>query len=185
MLLFSAGVHPWDIAKFETVEQAISPVLSLMEHKNVVLLGECGLDACIHTPMELQVEVFRQMVSLSEKMEKPLILHVVHTYNQIGALRKELKPSQPWIIHGFRGKPELAAQLQQAGFYLSLGEQFNPNVFQTLSPERLLLETDESSMFIGDIYKRVAVASGWNMEMLKDFIARNLQNIFRLNNVVN
>ena len=30
------------------------------------------------------------------------------------------------IIHGFRGKPELARQLTAAGFFLSLGARYNP-----------------------------------------------------------
>lgn len=70
--------------------------------------------------------------------------------------QKIVKPHIPWIIHGFRGNGELAQQLILQGFYLSFGEHFQISSLCKAWPERLLIETDESSCSIQDIYQRLA-----------------------------
>jgi TatD DNase family protein len=80
---------------------------------------------------------------------------VVKAYSEIMALKRELRPMQPWIIHGFRGKPELARQLLCADFYISLGERFNPAAAAVIPADRLLVETDDSTMPIAEIASRL------------------------------
>ena len=58
--------------------------------------------------IEAQTTLLTFHISISERLSKPLILHIVKAYPEIIALRKSLRPAQPWIIHGFRGKPQLA-----------------------------------------------------------------------------
>ena len=81
-------------------------------------------------------------VALSERLGKPLLLHVVRAYAEILALHKRVRPSQPWIVHGFRGKPALALQLVKAGFYLSVGPDCPQATVDVIPLERLLHETD-------------------------------------------
>ena len=61
----------------------------------------------------------------------------------------------PWIIHGFRGKPQLAQQLLNNGFYISLGEHFNPQTVTIIPTNRLLFETDESTLDINTIIENI------------------------------
>ena len=61
----------------------------------------------------------------------------------------------PLIVHGFRKGPQLARQLLAAGFHLSLGEKFNPEVARIVPTSRLWFETDESQEDIGKIRKRI------------------------------
>lgn len=49
-------------------------------------------------------------------------------------LRKAFRPKQRWIIHGFRRKPELARQLVDAGFDISIGTKYNPGVPAVVPP---------------------------------------------------
>ena len=63
----------------------------------------------------------------------------------------------PWIIHGFRGKKQLAEQLLGAGLYLSFGVRYNPEALHSAwAAGRLLLETDESPVLIHTLYRQVA-----------------------------
>lgn len=71
-----------------------------------------------------------------------MIIHCVRRYGRIMALRKELNARQRWIIHGFRGKPELARQLLAAGFDISIGTKFNPEVPGAVPSGHLFHETD-------------------------------------------
>ncbi len=90
-----------------------------------------------------QTALLRIHYELSETLRKPLILHIVKSFPEIIALRKQWKPTQPWIIHGFRGKPQLARELLAHGFHLSYGKKYNPASLAITPASRLLRETDE------------------------------------------
>jgi len=87
-----------------------------------------------------------------------MVLHVVRRYAEIIALRREARPSQRWIIHGFRGGAILARQLLAKGFDLSVGERFNAEAVRAIPAGRLWVETDVSSLTAKEIARRVAEA---------------------------
>ena len=106
-------------------------------------------------------------------MRKPLIIHCVKAFDSIIALHKEYRPQQAWIIHGFRGKPQLAEQLTRAGLSLSLGEHFNEESARIILAEKLFIESDESKVPIEEIYARIAKARGCSVEELVWQISAN------------
>lgn len=135
--LYSVGLHPWwAVADFDWVE-------NLADHPQVAMIGECGIDKLrgAHDP-DTQLEVLRRHALLAERVGKPLLLHVVRGYGEVMKLYRELRPSVPWIIHGFRGKPQLAKQLTDMGIHISLGAKFNPGVPAVVPPAMLHRETD-------------------------------------------
>ena len=145
----SVGIHPWHTLNIDT--HTIKQLNSLAVSPQVVAIGETGLDALKGASIEKQIEIFKLHISLSEQVKKPLIIHCVKAFNEIITIKKQLKPSMPWIIHGFRGKPQLAQQLLNNGFYISLGEKFNPETASIIPIDRLLFETDESTLNINKI----------------------------------
>lgn len=136
---FSAGIHPWMADRADEYWQWLEEVLA---HPRVLAVGEAGLDALRGPDQATQTRVFERQAELSERFAKPLIIHAVRSWPALTALRRRLKPSQPWIIHGFRGKPELARQLLDQGFSLSFGHRFNPDSYALTPPERRYSETD-------------------------------------------
>lgn len=135
--LYSVGWHPW------WAQPDMEWVERMAQMPQVVMIGECGLDKRRSPlPFSEQIELTRQHALLAERLHKPLILHVVAAWAEIIALRRELRPEQPWIIHGFRGKPQLAQQLVRAGFYISLPPNAPAATEAAIPPERLLHETD-------------------------------------------
>ena len=138
---YSVGIHPWSTT--EAVDDATWAELERMAaDPRVIAIGEAGLDALRGADEATQEAIFRRQAALSERMELPLIIHCVKGYGRLIALRKELRPRQRWIVHGFRGKPELARQLLAAGFDISLGEKHNPATAEIIPPERLFRESD-------------------------------------------
>ena len=154
---YSVGIHPWSTAAhipdddFRLLEEAV-------DDPRVAAIGECGLDALCGGSAEFQEAVFRRHVELSERAGLPLIVHCVRRYGRIMELRRELKPLQPWIIHGFRGNAETARQITSRGIYLSLGEKFNPDAILNIPPHLLLAETDESHTSINSIAAAISPA---------------------------
>ncbi|WP_305239557.1 TatD family hydrolase [uncultured Muribaculum sp.] len=140
--LYSLAIHPWHAT--QAGAKTIKQLQAQATLPQVKAIGETGLDKN-HPSPECQTQLLLEHIALSEKLKKPLILHIVRTYNEIIQLSQQVNPTQPWIIHGFRGKPQLAAQLLSHGFYISLGEHYNPETARIIPSNRLLIETDEST----------------------------------------
>lgn len=156
--LYSVGVHPWNIGELR--DNWLVDFVELCEDSRIVLIGECGLDKNTAASVELQTDVFEKQIHISEKMRKPLIIHCVGFFNELIGLRKKHKPSQKWILHGFRGKPQLAEQLLKAGFDISFGEKMNAESVKIVPVEHLFVETDESEIPISEIYSQIARIKG-------------------------
>lgn len=146
---YSIGIHPWNAG--DTDPDTFQILDSLVAMPCVVAIGECGIDNARDTPLFRQMLAFRHCVELSEKYTKPLIIHCVRAHDIILGLHRDLHPTQAWIIHGFRQKPTIAKMLTDAGIYLSFGEKFNPESLMSCPKDRLLAETDESSLSIDRI----------------------------------
>lgn len=137
---FSVGIHPWDSAT--ATEADMAEIERLAGNQRIVAIGETGIDKLRGGDIDKQLDILKRHIALSERLGKPLILHIVRAFPEIIRLRILLHPTQRWIIHGFRGKPALAQELLRHGFDLSLGEAFNPATAAVIPPDRLFHETD-------------------------------------------
>lgn len=156
--LYSLGIHPWHIPSDPT--DLLARLTELAAHPQVAMIGETGIDELKGAPMFLQNQVFAAHIALSEQLGKPLIIHCVKAYNSIVQFRKETRAQQPWIIHGFRGRPSVAQMLLRAGCYLSFGEKFNAETLRAVPREAIFAETDESALSIEEIIARLSEARG-------------------------
>lgn len=153
--LVSCGIHPWYI-QADTIEEQVKLLRELAANEQVVMIGEAGLDKQVSVSLDLQIEVFEEQIRISEEQKKPLVIHCVKAWDELMVLHKKWTPAMPWLIHGFRKKGEQARQFLKQGFYLSFGEHFQEAALQEAWPDHLLIETDESTCSIQEIYQRIA-----------------------------
>lgn len=173
----SVGIHPWHVT--QEWEEAFATIEAIAAERNVAAIGECGIDKLKGVAgTEIQKKAFLAHAMLAEKVRKPLIIHCVKGFDEIIETHRLLSPSQAWIIHGFRGKPQQALQLTREGLYLSLGEHFNPMSAMAIPLDRLFIESDESRQPISEIYGAVAAAKGVPIAQLARQIEENAR-IFR------
>lgn len=177
-IYISVGIHPWHLTDEDYPVRLQWVESMLQDDKRIIALGEAGLDKCCDTPSALQEEAFRKVISLSEHYCLPLIIHAVKAYNELIALKKEVHPSQPWIIHGFRGKKELAQSLVNQGFYLSFGEHYHADALRYMPAGTFLLETDESLASIWSLYGRAAEIRGISSESLAREVSQMVNSLF-------
>lgn len=184
--LYSVGIHPWstdseagglEASTGYNTPPTLEQLRMLASDTSVVAIGECGVDILKGGPMFRQLQLFKAQVEISESVRKPLIIHSVKASDVMLGLKRDLEPSQPWIIHGFRGKPQLASQLLNAGFYLSFGEKFNPETISMMPRDKILAETDESLLDIRQIISNLSEAAGAD---LTPDIERNTRFILNL-----
>lgn len=184
--LYSIGIHPWSTGSEAGGSEnstgynsppTLEQLRKLAFDPSVVAIGECGVDILKGGPMFRQLQLFKAQVEISESVRKPLIIHSVKASDVMLGLKRDLEPSQPWIIHGFRGKPQLASQLLNAGFYLSFGEKFYPETISMMPRDKILAETDESLLDIRQIISNLSEAAGAD---LTPDIERNTRFILNL-----
>ena len=164
------GLHPW-----RAMEELVVPDLTTK-----LAIGECGLDALKGPSLARQEEIFLQQISLSEQVGKPLIIHCVKALDRLLSLRKELRPKQPWMLHGFRGKPQQLQSLLDAGFFVGFGFLHNEECLRACPMDRLLLETDDNTEHpIAQLYKDVAQSKGLEVPTLVEMMHENYLAFFR------
>jgi len=156
--LFSVGFHPWFADAYST--DLFQKLEIYAADNRCIAIGECGLDKNSKVAFDTQLLVFEKQIILSEKNQKPLVIHCVGYYNELFELKKALNPTQLWIIHGFRGKPELAQQALNVGCALSFGERYNEESVRVTPLDKLFVETDESTLSIETIYQQIAIIKG-------------------------
>ena len=179
---YSIGIHPWyiDENRLETDLETIKQKLQL---DKCLALGECGLDKRIEIPLELQISVFKQQLELVKETQKPIVLHCVAAYDEVIAIKKEMKMENPMIIHGFSKNEKVAQSLLKNGFYLSFGKYLlrNPDLEKvfTFAPEnQILLETDTIEESIYQVYEKAAAIKGISVEEMKTRVFTNFSTIF-------
>ena len=165
--------------------QNISQFFRFSDSQILKAIGECGLDRACDSDFELQREVFIKQIELSEQYHKPLIIHAVRSYPDIISIWKEMKPNQPWIIHGFNGNEHSAEQLlRHDGIYLSLGDVLFKNekraerLLDIIPSDRLFLETDVAERSIVEVYEKASLLSGVATDILRKDIFDNFVKIF-------
>ena len=150
----------------------------IQSDSRVVALGEAGLDKVCDTPFDLQIQAFRKAIELSETYHLPLVIHSVKATEELFALHKKYHPAQAWIIHGFRGKKELATDLIRHGFYLSFGKKYQEKALSIVPADRLLLESDEADTDFPSFYRQVASLRGTSFDSLVENIKENANRLF-------
>ena len=177
-LFYSAGIHPWyNYFSINNIEQLIKT------KSNIIAIGECGIDKLkSQYSISKQIELLTAQIKLSEQYQLPLILHIVKGFNEIIKLKKDLKPNQPWIIHGFN-KYKQAKNLIDEGFYLSFGKALTINnklqtVFKDLPNTHIFLETDDNAIEIEKIYTFASELKAIKTKQLIKDINKNLTTVF-------
>ncbi len=178
--LFSAGIHPWNLTVDNAAQLKAGLILTLA-HPHVVIIGEAGFDHLRGPSIEVQREAFRFQAELAEEMKKPVVVHCVRYWDELIKAQENIKPSVPWIIHGFRGKSDLAASLAGKGFWFSLGLRgINIQTITAINRERMLLETDDAMIPVSDVYRLFAGIMKCDDEKASDMIRSNFNSLFNV-----
>lgn len=174
---FSCGVHPW---YSEDAEPQLKFLKEIAGDPRIVAIGEAGFDKLKGPSLDIQQKIFEQQIELSEQLRKPLIIHCVKAWDKLLHLHKVYNPKQTWIIHDYKGKPELTRQLLTHGFMFSIGEKYNEESLKLIPLDRLFCETDDADTGIEEIYADVAESLAITVDKLALHIENNIRRIFPL-----
>lgn len=144
----SLGLHP-----NEEVEQEpnIDDLVNLATDKNVVAIGETGLDYYRSTgELEWQRQRFRQHIRAAKLLRKPLIIHTRQAREDtIQILKEERADEVGGVMHCFTEDWHTAQQALDLNFYISFSGIVTfrnaveiQEVAKRVPLDRMLIETD-------------------------------------------
>ena len=150
------------------------------------LIGEIGLDYACNVDRALQEQIFRQQLSLAERLHKPVVVHCVRAFEPTMKILSKYQ-LRAVIFHGFIGSVQQAEQAIKRGYYLSFGEGAfrSPRTLEamrTIPLSRLFAETDESALCIEKIYEMIAAERKIEVMELQTQIENNYNEIFLQHN---
>ena len=169
----TAGVHPWDAGKD----------LPLPDFTACDIIGETGLDFAADVDRTAQETLFRLHLDAAERLCRPVVLHVVRSFEPVMKILAEYRGLSGVVFHGFVGSVPQAERCWKAGYYLSFGERSlrsaKTREVIARSPSTLIFcETDDNpDCDIADIFCEVAALCGMSVEELQEQTAENYKNL--------
>ena len=181
-MLFTYGIHPWYLDE-KNHNQQLTNVIKVAGNPLIVAIGEAGFDKLKGPSSDLQRKTFEEQVYIAEERKKPVVIHCVKAWDELIKVYKTLKPKMPWLVHGFRGKKDLALQLISRGIYLSFWFDFiirpeSSQLLRALPKEKIFLETDGAGVDIKEIYNKVAVDLEMSIDDLKIQVLDNFNRFY-------
>ena len=171
---YSVGIHPWYLVE----EEGMDILCRQARHPRVLAIGEAGIDRLAAASIPMQQAFFEDQARLADELGKPMVVHLVRAVGELLESRRRLHPRVPWIVHGFRGKAQLAQDLVRHGLYLSFGAHYQEEALRRMPADRLFLETDESDVPIADLYERAALVRGVTCGELTETVSCNVRSVF-------
>ena len=148
----AVGIHPSDSANCGEFDFEISRIDSLLTDKaknKIVALGEIGFDYHYDdTDKQTQTKYFDAQMRLAEKHSVPVIIHDRDAHGDCFDMIRRF-PKVNGVFHSYSGSCELARQLVERGYYISISGVVtfkNANrvreVVKSIPLDRLMIETD-------------------------------------------
>ena len=181
------GVHPEYSPRYDEHEAARLP--ALLQDKRALAVGEAGLDyTCLDiAPKELQHQTFLQMIDLSNRAQKPLVLHVrragedYSAYDDtFAALKQHFRAATqtqfPGVLHCFCARYEEAKRALDHGLLLGINgcftykkNEYIREAVKKAGADKIILETD--CPYLSPQGKRGTRNDPSNIPLIAQFVA--------------
>lgn len=148
-LFCTAGIHPHDSRN--CTDDTRNELRYLAKLKEVVAIGECGLDFNRDfSPRPVQEEWFAAQVSLAEELHMPLFLHERDAHQRFREILASHRRNTPAVLHCFTGTRDELKGCLDLGLHISItgwicderrGTHLRELV-REIPADRLMIETD-------------------------------------------
>lgn len=177
-IYYASGIYPSYCT--EDITDPIDKLKKQIDTEDIIAIGEIGLDYYhSYGTREKQKALFVSQLEIAKEYDKPIILHIRESFDDVISCLKEIRPSSRGIAHCFSGNINQAKKLMDMGFYISFAGNItykkNTELVDTLRQiplDRLLIETD--SPFLSPVPVRGKPNTPLNTSYILDFISDKL-----------
>lgn len=184
------GLHP--VYADQWNDAAAGQLETLAKKKQVVAIGEIGLDGLAGPALDTQERAFRDQLQIAIDAGLPVLLHSRKTTGRVMAILRELKIGQKvgGVWHGFSGSVQVAQELVDLGFKVGVGPillrdsaRKLPQAVRELPLKSLVLETDAPDMIerptgLIDVAGKLAELKGLNLEEVARVTTETAETLF-------
>ena len=139
----TGGYHPSTVQEYDE-----SKLQALLKHKNIVALGEIGLDYYrLYNPVDLQKKVFEAQVKIAMDLNLPIVVHDREAHEDCMAILEKYNPVKV-VFHCFSGDVKFAEKVLNKGWFISITGVITyknsslDQVVRIIPKEKLMIETD-------------------------------------------
>lgn len=150
MVFPAVGYHPWFIVE----EEIKDTVRFIDEHLNAcIALGEVGLDYKVKAPKPVQISVFKQVLDLARKYQKPVNIHSRYSFERTLAMVLDAGISKA-VFHWYSGPADVLDKIIANGFFISATPALSYSephraAIERAPLNRILVETDAPEKYQG------------------------------------
>ena len=194
----TVGMHP-DECNGEDID--LSFVEELAEDRNVVAIGEIGLDYHYDTTNKVnQMKWFVEQIRMANRLKLPVAIHSRDADMDMLKVLKENKIENGFVMHCFSSSVEVAKEIIKLGGYISLAGTVTfknarnlVEVAKLVPDDRLMVETDSPYLTpepfrgkrnepwrVWQTAERVAEIRGVTVEELADLTIRNTKEFYKI-----
>jgi TatD DNase family protein len=196
----AVGVHPHHAREIN--DNTIVTLADLAGNKNVVAIGEIGLDYYYDSsPREIQKYWFAKQINLARALKLPVIVHDRDAHeDSLNIIRNENANEVGGVFHCYSGSIEMARELLKNNFSISIGGAITFKNAKTIigvaayiPNDRLLIETDcpymtpephrgkrNDSSFIRLVAEKIAEIKGMSLEEIALLTTNNAKRLFNI-----
>lgn len=194
------GLHPWNLGDAD-IERNLEYIEANID--KAVAIGEIGLDydkrVKARADKDLQARVFRKLLAIGKKHEKPVIIHSRYAWRDALNLVDEAELENV-VFHWFTGPSSVLRDIIAKCYFLSATQAIeyhgeHRRVVRETPLERLLLETDSPVTYrrgtefeysarpahVLRVLKEVANLTGVDEAHIADITTANADALFGLN----
>ena len=173
--LYSISFHPWHCSP---LEDYLAMIEKNWNDKNFLFIGEIGLDIKTQHDFADQIHNLEKIINFiqNQKSKKTILIHNVKAFSY---LKKRLYTMKT-IWHDFNGNMDELNDLKKNELnYFSIGPSFykkNSSISKLIDKipkEKILVETDASTVDLSAHYQQVARALNMDVNELKEQISEN------------
>ena len=149
-LYATAGVHPHHATEYDDDTDTL--LRKLLEHPEVVAVGECGLDYFRNfSPRDAQRSAFEKQLQIAAEVQKPLFLHQRDAHEDFCELLGPAMSKLPrCVAHCFTGDERMLRAYLDLGMYIGITgwicDERRGTHLRELMPmiplDRIMIETD-------------------------------------------
>lgn len=145
----SIGLHPHEASRYVHDHHALQQFRELAGHKEVVAIGEIGLDYYYqNSPKDAQAKILRYQLDIAKEHNLPIIFHVREAFDDFWRILDDYKGVRG-VVHSFSSDTRTLEQIISKGLYVGLNgimtftkNQDQLDAAKAVPLDRLLLETD-------------------------------------------
>ncbi|MFZ5985599.1 MAG: TatD family hydrolase [Bacillota bacterium] len=194
----AVGIHPHYVSDIN--DNSMVTIADFAKNEKVVAIGEIGLDYYYdNSPRELQRYWFAKQISLAQRLNLPIIVHDRDAHEDVmNIIKYEGADSVGGVFHCFSGSVEMAKEVLDNNFYISVGGALTfknarklIDVVKYVPIDRLLIETDcpyltpepyrgqrNDSSFVRLVAEKVAQIKELELQVVAEATMNNAKKLF-------